>query len=57
MESLRNGEFHNVYSSLSRYSASASKYMRIRWTGYVARIGMGYAYEILVRKSEGQVDG
>jgi hypothetical protein len=50
---LHNEELHNLYSSPNIIRKIKSR--RMRWTGYVARMGKKRnAYRILVGKSEGK---
>jgi hypothetical protein len=49
---LHNEELHNLYSSPNKIGMI--KAMRMRWAGYVARMGeTRNAYRLLVGKSEG----
>jgi hypothetical protein len=47
---LHNKELHNLYSSPNIMVIESRK---MRWAGYVACMGDGNIYKILVRKSEG----
>jgi hypothetical protein len=50
---LPSGELHNLYSSPDIISEIKSR--RMRWTGYVARMGEGKnVYRVLLRKSGGK---
>jgi hypothetical protein len=50
---LHNGELHNLYSSLDIITQIKSR--RMRWAGYVARMGEGRnVYRVLVGKPEGK---
>jgi hypothetical protein len=49
---LHNEELHNLYSSPSIIRIIKTR--RMRWTGYVARMGKKNAYRILVGNPEGR---